>query len=103
MPMRSSTSGARFTALDGAAGEAETVDGHRREQWRDAKGRVVIEKYDIKGMGHGIPLDPRGETRAAPRGPTCSTSAICSTSHIARFWGLTGSPRKRAARQNRRQ
>ena len=82
---------------DGAVGEAGTVDGYRREQWHDAKGRVVIEKYEITGMGHGIPLDPRGEMACGTAGPYMLDVAICSTSHIARFWGLTGSPRKRAA------
>lgn len=83
--------------VDGATGETEIVDGYRREHWRDAKGRVVIEKYDITGMGHGIPLDPRGETACGTAGPYMLDMAICSTSHIARFWGLTGSEKKRAA------
>jgi poly(3-hydroxybutyrate) depolymerase len=91
----------QWRLLHGAegAGEAETVDGYRREHWRNSKGRVVIEKYDIKGMGHGTPLDPNGEKACGTAGPYMIDAAICSTSHIARFWGLTGSPRKREARK----
>jgi poly(3-hydroxybutyrate) depolymerase len=69
--------------------ERSVVDGYPREIWRDSSGRAVIEKYDIKGMGHGTPLDPGGDGDCGKAGPFMLDAQICSTSHIARFWGLT--------------
>lgn len=70
----------------------DTVDGQPRQVWTDASGREVIEKYEIRGMGHGTPLDPRGSD-CGSAGPYMLDAAICSTSHIARFWGLIGKER----------
>lgn len=75
--------------LGNAPGVVETVAGHRRESWRDGNGRAVIERYDIRGMGHGTPLatgdvDALGET-----GPHMLDANISSTRRIAEFWGLS--------------
>ena len=78
-------------------GRVEVVDGYPREVWIDAGGREVIEKYEIKGMGHGAPLDPRGRDKCGTAGPYMLDAQICSTSHIARFWGITGSAGDRPA------
>ena len=67
-----------------APDKVETINGHRREVWRGADGREVIEKYSIKGMGHGTPVDTRG---GSP-GSYALDANISSTHHIALFWGL---------------
>ena len=78
----------------GAAGSVlETVNGHRREVWRDANGRDLIEKWDVDGMGHGTPLDTRGSEACGKAGPHMLEAGICSTRRIAGFWGLTGAGR----------
>jgi len=69
-------------------GRLQTVDGYPREVWTDPSGREVIEKFEIKGMGHGTPLDPRGSEKCGTAGPYMLDAQICSTSHIARFWGI---------------
>lgn len=74
--------------LGSADGVVEIADGHRREVWRDAKGRDIIEKYDVKGMGHGTPLDTRGSEACGIAGPHMLEANICSTRRIADFWGL---------------
>ena len=66
----------------------ETVDGHRREAWLGADGRVLVERYDVRGMGHGTPLDARGSEPCGIAGPHMLDAGICSTRHIARSWGL---------------
>lgn len=66
----------------------ETVNGHRREVWRDAQGRDFIEKYDVQGMGHGTPIDTRGAEPCGNAGPHMLEANICSTRRIAAFWGL---------------
>jgi len=76
--------------LGEGSGRVDVVDGYPREVWIDASGREVIEKYEISGMGHGTPLDPRGSEECGTAGPYMLDARICSTSHIARFWGITG-------------
>ena len=73
--------------LGATGGVVEMVDGHRREAWSDGRGQVVVERYDVRGMGHGTPLDTRdGECGIA--GPHMLEAGICSTRRIARSWGL---------------
>ena len=76
--------------LGATAGVVGLADGHRREVWRDAGGRDIIEKYDVRGMGHGTPLDTRGSEACGIAGPHMLEANICSTRRIAGFWGLTG-------------
>ncbi|HXG99047.1 MAG TPA: PHB depolymerase family esterase [Sphingomicrobium sp.] len=80
----------QWLALHGMAGEGEvtSVDGHRREAWRDASGREVIEKFEIRDMGHGTPLAPSGADACGVAGPYMLDANICSTQHIARYWGI---------------
>lgn len=81
-------------------GHVEEVAGHSRERWANAQGRVVIEKYDIRGMGHGTPLDTRGSEACGSSGPHMLDAGICSTREIAHSWGLvTESDRLVAARR----
>lgn len=69
-------------------GRVETLAGHRREIWSDKQGRAVIEKYDIRGMGHGIPLSTRDNQACGIVGPHMLEAGICSTRQIAHSWGL---------------
>ena len=77
--------------LNATAGVVEVVDGHRRESWSDANGRVAIERYDSHGLGHGTPLDTRGRDSCGIAGPHMLEAGICSTRRIAQFWGLLSS------------
>lgn len=69
-------------------GRVETLAGHRRETWSDRRGRAVIDKYDIRGMGHGIPLGTSDNQACGTVGPHMHEAGICSTRHIAHSWGL---------------
>ena len=77
--------------LGNTGGVIEIVDGHRREAWSDTQGRVVIERYDVQGMGHGTPLDTHGSESCGVAGPHMLDAGICSTTRLARFWGLVPS------------
>ena len=66
----------------------ETVDGHRREVWRDATGREVIEAHRIDGMGHGAPLASTGADACGTPGAYMLDVGISSTRRITRFWDL---------------
>lgn len=74
--------------LGAATGTVERVGQHRREVWRDGHGREVIERYDIRGMGHGTPLATGTGAGCGVAGPHMLEANICSTRRIASFWGL---------------
>jgi poly(hydroxyalkanoate) depolymerase family esterase len=67
----------------------ETVDGQKRRVWCDAEGNELIENYTIAGMGHGTPLQTKGEDGLGVAAPFMLDVGISSTRHIAAFWGLT--------------
>lgn len=64
------------------------VDGHRRRTWHDADGRPAIDEYRIAGMGHGTPLDTRGDDACGKAGPYMLDAGISSTHRLCRTWGL---------------
>jgi len=74
----------------------ETLDGQRREIWRDSTGREVIERFTIAGFGHGTPLATRGDDSLGTPGAHMIEAGINSTRHIARFWGLLSAARAKA-------
>lgn len=78
-----------LNGLGSSVGRVETIDGHRREVWRDDEGQALIEKYDVQGMGHGIPLKTSDSGTCGTAGPHMLEANICSTRRIAAFWGLT--------------
>ena len=74
--------------LGEAAGRTDTIDGQSRTRWRDAAGRVMVERIVIAGMGHGTPLARGGEEACGQPGPHMLDVDICSTRRIAESWGL---------------
>ena len=83
--------------VGGAPTAEDTVEGHRRRVWHGPDGEDRIESYTISGMGHGVPIDPNGNTALGSPQPFIVDVGISSTFHIARFWGLTeGAPVQRS-------
>lgn len=72
------------------AGQTAAVSGHARTTWSDAQGRPLVERYDVRGMGHGVPLDARDQQACGTVGAHMLQAGICSTKHIADSWGLAG-------------
>jgi poly(hydroxyalkanoate) depolymerase family esterase len=77
----------------------ETVDGYPRQVWRNDSGDDVIESYTIPKMAHGTPL-AAGDShdQCGVPGAFLLDVGISSSYHIAKFWGLTGHPRRTAER-----
>lgn len=71
-----------------AEGTVEMLAGHRRETWADRQGRAVVERYDIRGMGHGTAVNTRHDQPCGSVGPHMLEASICSTTQIAKSWGL---------------
>lgn len=91
-PSNSTAIANQWRDLHGVGGAEGRIDsltgGHRREVWSDTLGRPLVERYDIRGMGHGIPLDTRDSAACGSAGPHMLEANICSTRQIASSWGL---------------
>lgn len=81
----------QWTELHGLGLEADRsdrVEGHERRAWLGADGEILVEQYAIGGMGHGIPLDGRGEDRIGEAGAHMLDVGLSSTARIAAFFGI---------------
>lgn len=78
-----------WARLNGLGAPAEDiVEGHQRRVWRDNAGHALVESITVAGMGHGVPIDSRGEGAIGRPGPHMLEAGIASTRHIAAFWGI---------------
>jgi poly(hydroxyalkanoate) depolymerase family esterase len=64
----------------------DTVDGQKREVWKDASGAVVVESYEIAGMDHGVPI----MAGCGAAGAYAYDKGICASKRIAELFGLVG-------------
>lgn len=77
--------------IDQVPDEENVVNGHPHTVFEDAEGNALVETYLIKGMGHGTPIDSGlGPEQCGTAGPYILDVNVCSSFHIARFWGLSG-------------
>jgi len=70
----------------------DKVKGFTHEMYKNASGKIVVERYLIAGMGHATPVDPLGETQCGVAGKYASDKKICSSYYIGKFWGLDKAP-----------
>ena len=65
------------------------VAGYPHSIYRDAADRNAVHLYSITGMNHGTPVDPgTGPTQCGTAAPYILDVNICSSSYIAKSWGL---------------
>ncbi|HEX8256163.1 MAG TPA: PHB depolymerase family esterase [Allosphingosinicella sp.] len=87
---------AQWTGLHGLAAtpdRIDTVGRHPRRVWLGAEGEVLIEHFDIAGMGHGTPLMPGTEEgESGNAGAHMLDVGLSSTDHIAAFFGIAPPP-----------
>lgn len=75
--------------IDQVTDVTESVGGYPHRVYRDAAGVARVETWTITGMGHGTPVDPgTGETQCGTAGAYILDVNLCSSYHIARFFGL---------------
>jgi poly(hydroxyalkanoate) depolymerase family esterase len=84
--------------LESDPSEEREVDGHPYRAWRDGAGKVVLEEYRVKGMGHGTPLATGGECGCGEAGAFMLEAGISATVHSAKSWGLLDKRAKAQAR-----
>jgi poly(hydroxyalkanoate) depolymerase family esterase len=66
----------------------DTVDGASHAVFKDASGNVVVETYEVRGMGHGVPVVVAGG-KCGSTSQYAIDKGICASRHIADFFGLT--------------
>jgi poly(hydroxyalkanoate) depolymerase family esterase len=67
----------------------DTVQSYPHRLYKDTQGNALVETFSITGMGHGTPVDPGpGEAQCGVAAPFILDANICSSLHIAKFWGL---------------
>lgn len=64
----------------------DTVDGAAHAVWTDAEGKTVVETYEVRGMGHGVPVQPGA--RCGQAGQYALDKGICGARHVAKFFGI---------------
>jgi poly(hydroxyalkanoate) depolymerase family esterase len=72
----------------------DRVETYPRRSWLGADGEPVIEQYSITGMGHGIPLDPGGDS-VGEAGAHMLDVGLSSTTQIAAFFGIAAEEAER--------
>ena len=75
---------------------SETVNGYPHKVYKDTAGKALVESYAVTNMGHGTAIDPAfkfpGTTLACgTAGAYVLDTDICSTWHVAKFFGLDNS------------
>ncbi|WP_434383595.1 extracellular catalytic domain type 1 short-chain-length polyhydroxyalkanoate depolymerase [Melittangium boletus] len=89
----------QWTAVHGLSqtpSVSETVSGYPHKVYKDGAGNALVETYDLTGMGHGTAIDPStkfpgGSAACGTAGAYVLATKICSTWHVARFFGLDNS------------
>ena len=67
--------------------DAQVHAGHR--EWRDASGAVAVQQFVVERMGHGAPIDSKGENACGSAAPFVLEAGISSSLVMAEQWGLT--------------
>lgn len=67
----------------------DTVDGQAHQVFKDDNGKVLVESYMIAGMDHGISINPgSSESQCGTAAPWVLDKDICTSFHVAKFWGI---------------
>ncbi|MEM6558194.1 MAG: PHB depolymerase family esterase [Myxococcota bacterium] len=72
--------GARFK-IRFRSGRGETTT-----RWFDRKGRLAVERIMLRGVGHGVPIDP--QDGCGIEGVFAFDLGICASRRIAQTWGI---------------
>lgn len=88
VPANADALAAQWVALHGVTNPGERRDvapRHRLTTWRGQDGTVVVERHDIAGLPHGVPIATADCGEAAP---FILDVGIASTGMIAAFFGV---------------
>jgi poly(hydroxyalkanoate) depolymerase family esterase len=81
--------------LSSSPTNSRLISGHYYRSWHDDTGKLLLEEYTVRGMGHGLPLDTMGDCACGAAGAFMLEAGISSTVLSAKTWGLLeGEPRE---------
>lgn len=66
--------------------KTEKVGGATRKIYTDPSGKALVETFEVTGMSHGVPVDPKGGCGKA--GAYVLDVGLCSSKYAADFFGL---------------
>jgi len=92
---------ANIHGLPPQPGTTETDGRVGRSVWLDARGRPVVERFVIHGLGHGTPLATLGPDGCGEAGAFLLEAGVSSSLQIAKFWGVANAVRETAAKPAR--
>lgn len=81
----------QWTAVHGIDATADTIDTVKGFPHRtyEGDGEVLVESYELTGMGHGTPIDPgSAPDQCGQPGAYILDVGICSSYFISEFWGV---------------
>ena len=91
-PINAESSMLQWTNVHGLGPEPsaqDTVKGHPRRIFRNVSGTAVVEAVMVSRTAHGVPVDPgAGADQCGTATAFVLDADICSSLHIAKFWGL---------------
>jgi poly(hydroxyalkanoate) depolymerase family esterase len=74
---------------DETAGSGSRFDGGSRREWRDAKGRSMVELVALEDLGHGLPVKRQPANRPVGRSNTFMLPSVISTAEsLVKSWKL---------------
>jgi len=79
-------------------GAVELDGAVERSVWLDGRSEPVVERFVVRGLGHGTPLSTLGQEGCGEAGPFLLEAGVSSSLQIAKFWGLANTVREAAAR-----
>jgi poly(3-hydroxybutyrate) depolymerase len=86
----------QWTALHGAdavADRSESTSLYNRRTFDNAIGEPVIEAWEMRGIGHALPVNPgEGPDTCGVAEPYFEDVDLCAALQIARFWGIAPLP-----------
>lgn len=84
--------------LPAAPSASGQVGGAAHRVWAGPDKRILLEHWEVAGLGHGTPIEPGDdETSAGTPMPHMLDAGISSTHHIAAFFGVAPAVAARAA------
>ncbi len=78
--------------IDATPDLEETIGPAERSAFEDGAGAVAVELWRLPGFGHATPIDPDAPEPCGVAGAFIRDANICSTAHIAAFFGLADAP-----------
>ena len=77
------------------------VDTRRqRSSWREVDGSVVVEYVELRGIGHGAPIDLTADDPVGYAAPFVLDAGVAASVELCAFWGIAAKASQLTAKPN---